>query len=71
MNRTAATAPSPTDTEGRSLSPTGLRRSAAVSAMADGVIAQVWEDVSMGQCVAIANGGDSYTIYSEPFEIEA
>ena len=36
---------------------------AAVSAMADGVIAQVWEDISMGQCVAVKHGGDAYTIY--------
>jgi len=41
----------------------GTVAGANVSAMADGVIAQVWEDVSMGQCVAIAHGGDAYTIY--------
>ncbi len=41
----------------------GTVAGANVSAMADGVIAQVWEDVSMGQCVAIAHSGDTYTIY--------
>ena len=41
----------------------GTTAGAGVSAMADGVISQVWEDRSMGQCVAIAHGGDSYTIY--------
>ena len=41
----------------------GTVAGAAVSAMADGVISQVWEDRAMGQCVAIAHGGDSYTIY--------
>ena len=41
----------------------GTIQGAAVSAMADGVIAQVWEDISMGQCVAVKHGGDAYTIY--------
>ena len=41
----------------------GTVAGASVSAMADGVIAQVWEDFSMGQCVAIKHGGDAYTIY--------
>ncbi len=41
----------------------GTVAGASVAAMADGVISQVWQDVSMGQCVAIAHGGDSYTIY--------
>ncbi len=41
----------------------GTVAGAAVSAMADGVIAQVWEDFSMGQCVAIKHGGDAYTVY--------
>lgn len=41
----------------------GTAAGAGVSAMADGVIAQVWEDVRMGQCVAIKHGGDCYTIY--------
>jgi len=41
----------------------GTIAGANVSAMADGTVAQVWEDVSMGQCVAIAHGGDAYTIY--------
>ncbi|MBP3396105.1 MAG: M23 family metallopeptidase [Clostridia bacterium] len=36
---------------------------ASVSAMADGVVSQVWEDVRMGHCVAIKHGGDAYTIY--------
>ena len=41
----------------------GTVANASVSAMADGVISQVWEDVSMGQCIAISHSGDSYTIY--------
>ena len=41
----------------------GTVAGASVSAMADGVIAQVWEDVSMGQCVAIQHGGDALSIY--------
>ncbi len=41
----------------------GTTAGAAVSAMADGVITQVWEDRSMGQCVAVKHGGDAYTIY--------
>lgn len=36
---------------------------ASVCAMADGVIAQIWEDRSMGKCVAIRHGGEVYTIY--------
>lgn len=36
---------------------------ASVSAMADGVIAQIWDDRSMGKCIAIKHGGDVYTIY--------
>ena len=41
----------------------GTAAGASVSAMADGVIAQVWEDVRMGPCVAIKHGGECYTIY--------
>ena len=41
----------------------GTAQGASVSAMADGVVAQVWEDVRMGQCVAIKHGGECYTIY--------
>ncbi len=41
----------------------GTAAGASVSAMADGVISQVWEDVRMGQCVAIKHGGECYTIY--------
>lgn len=41
----------------------GTVEAANVSAMADGVITQVWEDVSMGQCVAVKHGGECYTIY--------
>ncbi len=41
----------------------GTAAGASVSAMADGVIAQVWEDVRMGQCVAVKHGGECYTIY--------
>lgn len=41
----------------------GTVEGASVAAMADGVVAQVWEDFGMGQCVAIKHGGDAYTIY--------
>ena len=41
----------------------GTVAGANVSAMADGVIAQVWEDFYMGQCVAVSHSGDAYTIY--------
>ena len=41
----------------------GTVAGASVSAMADGVITQVWEDVRMGQCVAVKHGGDCYTVY--------
>ena len=41
----------------------GTVAGAAVCAMADGVITQVWQDRSMGQCVAIAHSGGAYTIY--------
>lgn len=41
----------------------GTVAGASVSAMADGVISQVWEDVSMGHCVAVAHSGNAYTIY--------
>ncbi len=41
----------------------GTAAGTSVSAMADGVITQVWEDVRMGQCVAIKHGGECYTIY--------
>lgn len=36
---------------------------ATVSAMADGTVSQIWDDVRMGRCVAIKHAGDSYTIY--------
>ena len=41
----------------------GTVAGASVAAMADGVISQVWEDVSMGQCIAVAHNGNAYTIY--------
>lgn len=41
----------------------GTTAGASVSAMADGTITQVWEDVLMGQCVAVKHGGDAYTVY--------
>lgn len=41
----------------------GTVAGASVSAMADGVISQIWEDVSMGQCIAVAHSGGAYTIY--------
>ena len=36
---------------------------ASVYAAADGKIERIWEDVRMGNCIAIKHGGDSYTIY--------
>lgn len=36
---------------------------ATVSAMADGTVSQIWDDVRMGRCVAIKHAGDAYTIY--------
>lgn len=36
---------------------------ASVCAAADGVIAQVWEDPMMGQCISIKHAGDGLTIY--------
>ena len=36
---------------------------ASVCAAADGVIAQVWEDPMMGQCIAVQHGGDAVSIY--------
>ncbi len=41
----------------------GTVEGASVSAMADGTVTQVWEDVLMGQCVAVKHGGDCYTVY--------
>ena len=41
----------------------GTVAGASVSAMADGTITQIWEDVRMGQCVAVKHGGDCYTVY--------
>ena len=41
----------------------GTLAGASVSAMADGVITQVFDDVSMGKCIAIKHSGDAYTIY--------
>jgi murein DD-endopeptidase MepM/ murein hydrolase activator NlpD len=41
----------------------GTVAGANVSAMADGTVAQVWEDFYMGQCVAVAHSGNAYTIY--------
>ena len=36
---------------------------ASVCAAADGVIAQIWEDPMMGQCISIKHAGDGMTIY--------
>lgn len=41
----------------------GTVAGASVAAMADGVIAQIWDDRSMGKCVAVKHGGEIYTIY--------
>ena len=34
-----------------------------VYAVADGTVMQIWEDVRMGQCIAIKHAGDSVSIY--------
>lgn len=36
---------------------------AEVSAVADGTVAEVWEDAMMGQCVAINHSGDAVSVY--------
>lgn len=36
---------------------------APVYAAADGEVMQIWEDVRMGQCVAIKHSGDAVTVY--------
>ncbi len=36
---------------------------ASVCAAADGVIAQIWEDPMMGQCISVKHAGDGLTIY--------
>ncbi|MBO7341171.1 MAG: M23 family metallopeptidase [Clostridia bacterium] len=41
----------------------GTVAGASVSAMADGTVAQIWDDVRMGRCLAVKHGGDAYTIY--------
>lgn len=41
----------------------GTVEGATVSAMADGTVAQIWDDVRMGRCLAIKHGGEAYTIY--------
>lgn len=37
--------------------------SAPVYAAADGTVMQIWEDVRMGQCIAIKHSGDAVSIY--------
>ncbi len=36
---------------------------APVYAVADGTVIQIWDDVRMGQCIAIKHSGDSVSIY--------
>ena len=36
---------------------------APVYAVADGTVIQIWEDVRMGQCVAVKHNGDAVSIY--------
>lgn len=36
---------------------------APVYAAADGTVMQIWEDVRMGQCIAIKHSGDAVTVY--------
>lgn len=44
---------------------------APVYAAADGVIAQVFEDVRMGYCISIKHGDDTYTVYRNLSETPA
>lgn len=44
---------------------------APVYAAADGVVAQVFEDVKMGYCISIKHGDDTYTIYRNLSETPA
>ncbi len=44
---------------------------APVYAAADGVVAQVYEDVKMGYCISIKHGDDTYTIYRNLSETPA
>lgn len=37
--------------------------SAPVYAVADGTVMQIWEDVRMGQCIAVKHTGDAVSIY--------
>ena len=37
--------------------------SAPVYAVADGTVMQIWEDVRMGQCIAVKHSGDAVSIY--------
>ena len=34
-----------------------------VYAVADGTVMQIWEDVRMGQCIAVKHNGDAVSIY--------
>ena len=36
---------------------------AAVCSVADGTVAQIWEDPMMGQCVAVSHSGECMTVY--------
>ena len=36
---------------------------APVCAVADGTVTQIWEDVRMGQCIAVKHSGDAVSIY--------
>ncbi len=44
---------------------------APVYAAADGVVAQVWEDVKMGYCMSVKHSGNTYTIYKNLAETPA
>lgn len=39
------------------------KENAPVYAAADGTVTQIWEDVRMGQCIAIKHSGDAVTVY--------
>lgn len=36
---------------------------AAVCSVADGTVAQIWEDPMMGQCIAVSHSGECMTVY--------
>ena len=41
----------------------GTVAGATVCAMADGTVAEIWDSVTLGHCVAVQHGGDACTVY--------